>query len=170
MTTIHGTPSGEVCAMRISRTGMSFGSTCLPPDRMNSSPRYRLSVPSVTMMDGSRNSVTSSPLTRPSAAPQASAVSTPTISGQSGWARNTMPAAMAEKPRIEPIDRSTWRATITVISPIAATSTSGIASSTMRNVGTVRKRGSMLPTTRANSTIMTRMPASRARSRRPIMP
>ena len=43
----------------------------------------------------------------------------PTMIGSSGRSRKIMPATIDEKPRIEPIERSTWRATITIIWPIA---------------------------------------------------
>ena len=78
------------------------------------------------MIDGRLKMVTISPLNRPRPAPETMARAKPTASGQSGWSRNTIPARIAEKPRIEPIERSTWRAMMTIISPIAATMTSGI--------------------------------------------
>ena len=60
------------------------------------------------------------PFTTPQTAPMASARRKTTGSATSGWCTYRTPVAYAEIPRIDPIERSTFRVMMTIVSPIAS--------------------------------------------------
>ena len=64
-------------------------------------------MPSVTIIEGSLKMVTKSPLKRPRAVPVPIATRNPTGHQISGKSRYIRPATIAEKPSIDPIERST---------------------------------------------------------------
>ena len=69
---------------------------------------------------GTRPTVTIRPLTTPQTAPIAERDRKTTASETCGWCTYSTPVAYAEIPRTDPIERSTFRVMMTIVSPIAS--------------------------------------------------
>src|SRR5580704_5662194 len=104
------------------------------------------SVPSVTTNGGIPARATSTPLTRPNAAPAAIVATNPTATAKTAppWAAGNQEAitqapAVPEKPSTAPTDRSMPPAQITNVSPTASSSTSVPVLDVFSQLARVRK-------------------------------
>ena len=68
---------------------------------------------------------------------------------------------MPEKPRIDPTDRSMLRVTMTIISPTATTTISGIYNMMLLRLSYFKNLGSMAATTKKTTMAVIMMPSSR---------
>ena len=68
---------------------------------------------------------------------------------------------MPEKPRIDPTDRSMLRVTMTIISPTATTTISGIYNMMLLRLSYFKNLGSMAATTKKTTMAVIKMPSSR---------
>ena len=98
--------SGRVCAV-----------TSLPPTMRMSMPRMMYSV---TTRLGTRPTATMKPLAIPQASPMPRPMANTTGTPIPGWWPNIEADTYADRPSTEPIDRSTFRLTTTMVSPSAS--------------------------------------------------
>ena len=120
-------------------------------------------VPSVAMIAGTRPTVTSSPLKRPQPMPTATAIAaTPAIG--SPWCVESVSALMnADRPTMEPTERSMLRVSTTIVCPTATARTTATLTEMLRQFPTVMNDSACT----AKIAIATRraiaMPSSRSR-------
>ena len=88
----------------------------LPFTSFESRPLMMYSIASVTTRLGTRTSVVMAPLTAPTAAPMAIAITNPDHTGMC-CDRNRSPTTNADRPSVDPTDRSMLRVTMTIVSP-----------------------------------------------------
>src|ERR1700729_3536328 len=96
--------------------GTCPGTTMLPFTSFESRPLMMYSIASVTTRLGTRASVVMAPFTAPTVAPMATAITNPDHTGMC-CDRNRSPTTNADRPSVDPTDRSMLRVTMTIVSP-----------------------------------------------------
>ncbi len=105
------------------------------------------------------------PLTAPQTAPIASATAKTTASETFGWWTYSTPVAYAEIPRTDPIERSTFRVMMTIVSPIASSAMMAEPARICWTFAELRKRWLSIVVAPTTITRASTIPSSRKRAR-----
>ena len=146
--------------------GSELATTCPPPTISTSIPRITYSAASVTTRLGTWPTTVTRPITTPHAIPMPIPARKTTGIGMPGcvWKRSAL--RNADRPSTDPIERSTFRVSTTIVSPTA--SRAKIVVSTRMNwmFERLRKRGWIDAVTSTSSASTATIPNSRSRKMR----
>ena len=144
------------------------GTTMLPFTSLESRPLMMYSIASVTTRLGTRTSVVMAPLTAPTAAPMAIAITNPDHTGMC-CDRNRSPTTNADRPSVDPTDRSMLRVTMTIVSPTPSSAIRDAPTSSCWMLPLLAKLWFLSVVRRNTSRTSARVPASLARRKRAIL-